>query len=386
MVSPFRRKGQDDSSEITDDSDLDDAVAENEGIAIEEEMNSATDVEETHDDAHAHNDVDERLLMGKSANTVIDTCMDLRRGENILIVCDPTTTDIGQALHDAAGKRSDRVLLVVMPKGRHHGEEPPSPVANLMRQQQVVIAPTRYSLTHTRAVRQAIKDGARVATMPGMTNEMFTRGGMSADFAAIKKHMGEMSPVLRRKRIVNVKSDAGTNVTFEVNWREWKLDDNGICNRPRMLTNLPAGKIFTLPREGTMNGTVVIDGSWDSALVDEAVVLQIEDGLVVDVKGGTAAAQIRQAFGEAAKRLRSKDQENVWTVAEFGFGMNPQARLMGSVLEDEKRLGTAYFSIGDNTTLGGTSAVGIHVSGVMDSPSIWLDETVIVENGTFLIE
>tara|TARA_X000001036_G_scaffold194999_1_gene183901 strand:+ start:1369 stop:2529 length:1161 start_codon:yes stop_codon:yes gene_type:complete len=386
MVSPFRRKGQDDSSEITDDSDLDDAVAENEGIAIEEEINSATDVEETHDDAHAHDDVDEHLLMGKSANTVIDTCMDLRRGENILIVCDPTTTDIGQALHDAAGKRSDRVLLVVMPKGRHHGEEPPSPVANLMRQQQVVIAPTRYSLTHTRAVRQAIKDGARVATMPGMTNEMFTQGGMSADFAAIKKHMGEMSPVLRRKRIVNVKSDAGTNVTFEVNWREWKLDDNGICNRPRMLTNLPAGKIFTLPREGTMNGTVVIDGSWDSALVDEAVVLQIEDGLVVDVKGGTAAAQIRQAFGEAAKRLRSKDQENVWTVAEFGFGMNPQARLMGSVLEDEKRLGTAYFSIGDNTTLGGTSAVGIHVSGVMDSPSIWLDETVIVENGTFLVE
>ena len=386
MVSPFRRKGQDDSSEITDDSDLDDAVSENEGIAIEEEINSATDVEETHDDAHAHDDVDEHLLMGKSANTVIDTCMDLRRGENILIVCDPTTTDIGQALHDAAGKRSDRVLLVVMPKGRHHGEEPPSPVANLMRQQQVVIAPTRYSLTHTRAVRQAIKDGARVATMPGMTNEMFTQGGMSADFAAIKKHMGEMSPVLRRKRIVNVKSDAGTNVTFEVNWREWKLDDNGICNRPRMLTNLPAGKIFTLPREGTMNGTVVIDGSWDSALVDEAVVLQIEDGLVVDVKGGTAAAQIRQAFGEAAKRLRSKDQENVWTVAEFGFGMNPQARLMGSVLEDEKRLGTAYFSIGDNTTLGGTSAVGIHVSGVMDSPSIWLDETVIVENGTFLVE
>jgi leucyl aminopeptidase (aminopeptidase T) len=386
MVSPFRRKGQDDSSEITDDSELDDAVAENEGIAIEEEMNSATDVEETHDDAHTHNDVDEGLLMGKSAITVIDTCMDVRRGENILIVCDPTTTDIGQALHDAAGKRSDRVLLVVMPKGRHHGEEPPSPVANLMRQQQVVIAPTRYSLTHTRAVRQAIKDGARVATMPGMTNEMFTQGGMSADFASIKKHMGEMSPVLRRKRIVNVKSDAGTNVTFEVNWREWKLDDNGICNRPRMLTNLPAGKIFTLPREGTMNGTVVIDGSWDSALVDEPVVLQIEDGLVVDVKGGTAAAQIRQAFGEAAKRLRSKDQENVWTVAEFGFGMNPQARLIGSVLEDEKRLGTAYFSIGDNTTLGGTSAVGIHVSGVMDSPSIWLDETVIVENGTFLVE
>jgi leucyl aminopeptidase (aminopeptidase T) len=152
-----------------------------------------------------------------------------------------------------------------------------------------------------------------------------------------------------------------------------------------MLTNLPAGKVFTLPREGSMNGTVVIDGSWDSALVDEPVVLQIENGLVVDVKGGTAAAQIRQTFGEAARRLKSKDQENVWTMAEFGFGMNPNARLIGSVLEDEKRLGTAYFSIGDNTTLGGTAAVGIQISGVLASPSIWLDETPLLENGKFVV-
>ena len=322
--------------------------------------------------------------MARSARTVIDTCMDVRRGENILIICDPTTTEIGQSLHDAASLRSDRVLLVVMPKGRHHGDEPPAPVANLMRQQQVVIAPTRYSLTHTKAVRQAIKDGSRVATMPGMTVEMFTEGGMSADFNIIKKNIGEMSNLLRRKRIINVKSDTGTNVTFEVNWREWKLDDNGICNRPRMLTNLPAGKIFTLPREGTMNGTIVIDGSWDSDLVDEPVVLQIENGLVVDVKGGTAAAQIRQTFGEAAKRLKSKDQENVWTIAEFGFGMNPNARVAGNVLEDEKRLGTAYISIGDNTTLGGSAAVGIQISGVLERPSIWMDETLLFEEGQFV--
>lgn len=386
MVSPFRRKGKDATPKTSEDPDLDEAINEVEVIALDDGESSPPEVLESVEVEEDELDGDMGELMEKSAVAVIDICMDLRRGENILIICDPTTTDIGQALHGAASKRSDRVLLVVMPKGRHHGEEPPAPVVNLMRQQQVVIAPTRYSLTHTRAVRQAIKDGARVATMPGMTNEMFTSGGMSADFALIKKNMGEMASVLRRKRIVNVKSEAGTNVTFEVNWREWKLDDNGICNRPRMLTNLPAGKIFTLPREGTMNGTIVIDGSWDSALVDEPIVLQIEDGLVVDVKGGTAAAQIRQAFGEAAKRLRSKEQENVWTVAEFGFGMNPQARLIGSVLEDEKRLGTAYFSIGDNTTLGGTSAVGIHVSGVMNSPSIWLDETELVKEGQFLIK
>ena len=133
-----------------------------------------------------------------------------------------------------------------------------------------------------------------------------------------------------------------------------------------------------------MNGTIVIDGSWGSDLVDEPVVLQVENGLIVDVKGGTAAAQIRQTFGEAARRLKSKDQENVWTVAEFGFGMNPNARLAGNVLEDEKKLGTAYFSIGDNTTLGGSAAVGIQISGVLASPSIWLDELMLFEDGKFV--
>ena len=380
MVLPNHQTDSEDEGKAAVDQDIEDIMNEAEGL---EKKDEAPVVQiETPDSIESDADLSEK--MERSARTVIDTCMDLRRGENILIVCDPTTTEIGQALHDAASLRSDRVLLIVMPKGRHHGEEPPAPVANLMRQQQVVIAPTRYSLTHTRAVRQANKDGARVATMPGMTVEMFTEGGMSADFNIIKKNIGEMGSFLRRKRIVNVKSDSGTNVTFEVNWREWKFDDNGICNRPKMLTNLPAGKIFTLPREGTMNGTIVIDGSWDSDLVDEPVVLQVENGLIVDVKGGTAAAQIRQTFGEAARRLKSKDQENVWTVAEFGFGMNPNARLAGNVLEDEKKLGTAYFSIGDNTTLGGSAAVGIQISGVLASPSIWLDELMLFEDGKFV--
>ena len=325
-------------------------------------------------------------LLATSAKMVVETCMDIRRGENVLIVCDPTTGEIGQALHEAVTKRSARVLLIVMPKGRHHGEEPPSPVASLMRQQQVILAPTRYSLTHTKAVRQALKEGARVATMPGMTEEMFTHGGMSANFNEIKRKISNLGPYLRRRRIINVKSEQGTDITFEVNWREWKLDDNGICNRPKMLTNLPAGKAFIMPREGSMNGKVIIDGSWDATLLDEEIELEIENGIVIDVKGGTTAANIRQEFGEVARTLRSKDRENVWTIAEFGFGVNDQARLGGNVLEDEKRLGTCYIAIGDNTALGGNSSVGIHIPGVLKSPSVWLDDTQILDKGSFILE
>ncbi len=388
MVRPFSRKAKKKAPVDTDDIEIDEVVDEikdtsEEPVDMMGQPNDTPSNEVIPFEELSIEEVAEQLKI--SAQTVIKTCMDVRRGENVLIVCDPSTGDIGQALHEAANERSDNVLLIVMPKARHHGEEPPSPVAHLMRQQQVVIAPTRYSLTHTRAIRQSLREGSRVATMPGMTNEMFSRGGMSADFSLIKQRISDLGPYFRRRRIVKVTSEQGTNVTFEVNWREWKLDDNGICNRPKMLTNLPAGKAFIMPREGSMNGTVVIDGSWESNLVDEPISLIVEDGIVMDVKGGTIAAAIRQEFGEAAKRLRSKDRESVWTMAEFGFGMNPQARLFGNVLEDEKRLGTCYFSVGDNTTLGGNSAVGIHIPGVLKNASVWLDDTQFISNGEFIL-
>ena len=371
MVLPFRRKDKDEKVTANDEDEDINALLNAE--SFEDSQPTTRLPEPTTDEERLH----------AISDMVVQTCMDIRRGENVLIVCDPTTAEIGQSLHIATQKRSDRVLLIVMPKSRHHGEEPPSPVAALMRQQQVVIAATKYSLTHTRAARQALKDGARIATMPGMTFELYTEGGMTADFQDVKRRISNIANFLRRRRIINVKSESGTDVTFEVNWRDWKLDDNGICNRPRMLTNLPAGKVFILPKEGTMNGTIVIDGSWDSTLIDEPVEFIVEDGTVVDVKGGTLAATIRQSYGEVAKKLKAKDRESVWTVAEFGFGMNPSARLVGNVLEDEKRMGSCYFSIGDNTGLGGTSNAGIHVSGVLAEPSVWLDDSCLTEAGEF---
>jgi leucyl aminopeptidase (aminopeptidase T) len=374
MVLPFRRKDKDEKVTANDEDEDINALLNAE--SFEDSQPTTRLPEPTTDEERLH----------AISDMVVQTCMDIRRGENVLIVCDPTTAEIGQSLHIATQKRSDRVLLIVMPKSRHHGEEPPSPVAALMRQQQVVIAATKYSLTHTRAARQALKDGARIATMPGMTFELYTEGGMTADFQDVKRRISNIANFLRRRRIINVKSESGTDVTFEVNWRDWKLDDNGICNRPRMLTNLPAGKVFILPKEGTMNGTIVIDGSWDSTLIDEPVEFIVEDGTVVDVKGGTLAATIRQSYGEVAKKLKAKDRESVWTVAEFGFGMNPSARLVGNVLEDEKRMGSCYFSIGDNTGLGGTSNAGIHVSGVLAEPSVWLDDSCLTEAGEFMAD
>ena len=202
------RKKQDIPEETPHDSDTDlDKMVDS---VIQAEVASSDDSPPTKQEES----VDE--LLADSAKMVVETCMDIRRGENVLIVCDPTTGEIGQALHEATIEKSERVLLIVMPKAKHHGEEPPTPVANLMRQQQVILAPTKYSLTHTKAVRQALRDGARVATMPGITVDMFTHGGMAADFNNVKKRISNLGPHFRRRRIVNVKSKLGTEITLSL--------------------------------------------------------------------------------------------------------------------------------------------------------------------------
>ena len=117
---------EDDTSMATnEDHEIELAVAELEGIPLANE--GQTDVKpisaiepegETPFDDLSIPEVAEHLK--RSAKMVIDTCMDIRRGENVLIVCDPTTGDIGQALHEAANERSDRVLLIVMPVSYTH--------------------------------------------------------------------------------------------------------------------------------------------------------------------------------------------------------------------------------------------------------------------------
>lgn len=369
-----RKKGEQEKAPDVDDPD-EDAVLE----GLHEEEPEEVSVED--DDLS----IEERMKkMEAAAKMVVKTCMDIRRGENVLVVCDPTTTEIGQALYEAASKISDRTLLIIMPKGRHHGEEPPRPVANLMRQQQVVLAPTKFSLTHTRARIQASKDGARIATMPGMTVELFTEGGMSADFSKMRDLIADLGGVLRRKREVHITSSEGTDVRFEVDWKKWNREDSGICNRPQMVTNLPAGKVFTSPRSGSMNGVIVIDGSCDADILSEPLTLTVEEGIVIDVKGGSAAANIRQSFGEVAKKLRSREQDLLWTVAEAGFGVNPNARLLGNLLEDEKVLGTFYFSVGDSASLP-SPATGKRLTGVLRSPTVTIGEEIIIDEGRFLL-
>ena len=260
------------------------------------------------------------------------------------------------------------------------GNEPPASVGDLMRRQNVVLLATKNSLTHTRARLTSSREGARIASMPGITEAMMASGGMTADYNALQKEISGLNPLLRRRRDVRVTTEAGTDIRFRTGAR-WVLEDNGICNRPGQVTNLPAGKVFVLPQEQSMNGKIVIDGSWEGTLLEEPITFLVEEGLVVGISGGEMAEKLQAVLDEARVGLRPSRANLVNTVAEFGFGMNPRAKMSGKRLEDQVVRGAAYFGFGDNSALGGSSNVGIHVRGVMLNPTIELNDVDLVVEG-----
>ena len=319
--------------------------------------------------------------MLSTARSVIRTCLQVRREEDVLVITDPDTADVGQALYQEASRITDRIILVMIPPTQKTGKEPPLPVSDIMRKNRVIIIATQNSITHTRARAAATREGARIVSMPGIGRIAFETGGMTADYNALQKEISGMGSVFRRKRRVSVKSAAGTDVEFLTGDR-WILEDTGICNRPSQVANLPAGKVFVLPKEGSMNGTIVIDGSWEGRLLEEPLSFRVEDGVVVDLSGGDVADEIRSVFDVAKSGLRGSRRDQVWTVAEFGFGMNPKAtELVGNKVEDLVVRGSSYFGFGDNTHIGGSARVGFHLRGSLVDPEVVLEETVIVSDG-----
>jgi len=157
----------------------------------------------------------------KGASKVME-CFRVKRVESVLIVIDTSTpTSISKSLFEAARDIGCEVMILTMVPRTRHGEEPPKAVAEAMLNADVVIAPTTMSLTHTQARINATKAGARIASMPGITEKMMTSGGITADCMMINDLAMKWNERLKNVREVRVVTELGTNIVFDLEGCEW---------------------------------------------------------------------------------------------------------------------------------------------------------------------
>jgi leucyl aminopeptidase (aminopeptidase T) len=303
------------------------------------------------------------MSLKNSTGIVLETCMAVKPGEVVLIITDTAThLSIASTLYDRAVELGcDPILMTMEPRGVH-GQDPPRAVAEAMAAADVVLAPTSKSLTHTQAKINAKMAGARIATMPGISLEMMGSGGITADFLAIRDTAFELKSRLDSVNEVRITTDLGTDIVFNVKGCDWRVD-HGICHEPGSSSNLPAGEVFVAPKSG--NGVFVVDGSMGGlGILDSPLTIKIEDGQATDITGEGAGQFINMidSVGPPGRNL-----------AELGIGINPEAHLIGNVLEDEKVAGTVHVALGDNSAFGGDVVAGIHLDGIITGPTVYLD-------------
>ena len=303
------------------------------------------------------------------AKIAVSTCMGVKKGEKVLIITDIEKQKIGEALFQAALEAKAEAMLVTMLTRSRDGEEPPDAIAEMMKEVDVIIAPTKFSLTHTQARRKANRAGARIATMPGITEAMVSHGAMSADFSKIEKKIKRVYRKIKGRKKVKIITDLGTDLEMSLKGRSWITEDTGICHKKGEFTNLPAGEIFIAPVEGMTRGKVVIDGSF-LEILSEPVKVTVKDGYATRIIGAKNAVKLLNKGGREGRHI-----------SKLGIGMNPNAKIIGNVLEDGKALGTIHVGFGDNFTFGGKIRCGVQAHGIIKKPTLLLDGEVIIEKG-----
>jgi leucyl aminopeptidase (aminopeptidase T) len=306
----------------------------------------------------------------KAARIAIRTCMGVKPSETVLIVTDEPRIKIAEAIRRAADEVAKETLLMAMRERARHGEEPPKAVEKAMCAADVVLAPTTYSLTHTQARLRATEAGARIATMPMITEGMMMRGAMLADYSKVSKLTMKVAKLLDDACAVEIETKIGTKLHMSIAGRK-AHPDTGIFHNPGDFGNLPAGEAFIAPVEGTAEGRAIVDGS----MVDRVrgtVEIIFEKGVAKKILGSPALGLLKMLRKAGPKAMN---------LAEFGIGTNPKAKLIGNVLEDEKVLGTCHIALGDNSTFGGMVKAGIHVDGIIKHPTIKLDGKIVMREG-----
>ena len=317
-----------------------------------------------------------RESLSKSAQIALRDCMSLKKQESLLVLTDDQTFAIGQVLFDTSKKMAREAALMVMPVRKVNGEEPPLEIAELMAKYDVVICPTQKSLTHTEARRNACKAGARVATMPGISEEIMTRT-LKADYHAIARRTEKLSEILSHAREAHITTKIGTNIKIPITGIK-AISSTGLVTKPGTFGNLPSGESYLMPEEGKTQGVFIVDGSFAGIgkINKKPIKITVVDGYAVDIAGGKEAKQLEKML----KPLGHK----AYNIAELGIGTNDKAIVTGEILEDEKVMGTVHIALGNNLSMGGTCDVAIHLDGVILEPTVTIDSEILMKEGKFV--
>ncbi len=301
----------------------------------------------------------------------------VKKKEKVLIVIDKNKRRLGKIFLKIGNEFTKNIDLIEIPVGKVNGGEPPKEITKKMLTYNVELLVTTKSLTHTKARKNASKKGARIVTLPNITEATLKRA-LNVDYKRMHKRIARISNALDKGKIVNISTELGTNLTLNIKGRKAHGRTSGIFTKKGKYGNLPDGESFIAPVEGTAKGIYIIDGSVGSiGKVDKPIKILVEKGYVKKITGGKTAKQLQKSLNKVGKKSRN--------IAEFGIGANNKAIISGNMLEDEKVMGTCHIALGNNTSFGGKIEIPLHIDGLIKNPTILIDNKKIMQEGKLIL-
>jgi leucyl aminopeptidase (aminopeptidase T) len=292
----------------------------------------------------------------------------LREGEHVVLVTDRKRCEIADAFRHVLKQlhiHFDEVRI-----DPHRLSSSPIPQAKrAFRKSNVIIAPTTKSISHSPETREArYKYGTRVASMPGITPELFIKA-MKADINKIRAVHEKLHRALKNVKSVHIISPSGTDLVIDMRGKKFMYEDNGDLSREGILNNIPFGEICAWIDKA--DGVVAID-VWKDKITSNM-------GAKIFVKNGTIVWWNKEA--EVYVKNQMKAGVCGLKIVELGIGTNPSHKNpIGIVLHDEKIYGSVHIAFGG----GGTRKCPIHQDVVMLKPTLYAGNKLIIKDGRFL--
>ena len=355
------------------------------------------------------------------AQVVVEDVVKIKKGERVLIIANPATSEIAQDLYSASSEAGAQTTLMFQPDKTSFDNANPEVLAAFKTEPDVYFSISNIKLgkdpeatakpyvaedgqkfTH---IADYLMDGKKVmrgAWTPGITVDMMNRTA-AIDYKELQSRCAQLMEIFKNAVSIRVTAPGGTDIIVPVNGRSLMADD-GDFSRPGTGGNIPAGEVFISPVVGGSQlkaedgnvyeqqtdgceGVIVFDGSMTfgdgDSILETPITCKVEHGYVSDITGGAEARRLLKTILEAEVRPFVLEKEgklpqgessiykkNARNIGELGIGLNPAATITGNMLEDEKAFHTCHFAIGENYDNDAPSL--IHLDGVVREPTITL--------------
>jgi len=308
---------------------------------------------------------------------VLDRCLALRAGEQVLLLTDAGTDQrVVEAFEAGVADRGGVPVVSRIPVPDLPGQEPPGTVAAAMRSVGAVIELTSLFIGSSAARREATAAGVRYLAMPGVRLDTFREDGpLAVDFDEIRGDAERVGAAWSRAEEYRLTTPAGTDLSGSVAGRPGRVL-HGLAREPGDYMAPPDIEAGTAPVERSSSGVVVIDADllfMGTGPLPSPVAIHIRDGGLAGIEGNEAG-RLREMLDRCADPLMAN-------LAEVSVAFNPNGRVCGVAMETESSRGTAHVALGNSIAYGGTVDAVAHLDCVMRDATLELDGEPVIAAG-----